>query len=203
MKKKINPKAIVNVGLNHGNNIYWTEKGDRGKGALDKETIISNHDGLVSSDRNVFLMVTIADCFPVFYYDPINCCIGLVHAGWRGILKGIVEKPIEIMKKNSGSNSNKIAVFIGPGIHSCHFEVSDDIANQFEERFESNIVDNTKNRKFVDLTVAIKYQLELSGIKPNNIEIAPECTYCSDSMLSSYRRDKDDYVAQAAIIGMI
>ncbi|MBU2236254.1 peptidoglycan editing factor PgeF [Patescibacteria group bacterium] len=202
-KQGINADFVVNTGLSHEDKVYCARISDRGRGAMAKKTIIPNYDGLVTNNRNVFLMVTVADCFPIFYYDPKANCIGIAHAGWRGVLNGISINVIDEMKKVAGSKPEDIIVFIGPGIQACHFEVSIDLASQFENAFGSEVIVSRGGNRYANLSMAIKSQLESSGINSCNIEISSECTYCADGILSSYRRDKGGYIAQAAVIGMI
>lgn len=201
--QKIDSGSVVNVGLSHGNKVYWTVGTDRGRGSIAKKTIIPNYDGLVTDEKNMFLMVTVADCFPIFYYDPIAGCIGLVHVGWKGVLNGITIRAVEVMMEKSKCKASDIVAYVGPGIHICHFEVSDKLADQFENAFEFIANTSQEGRKTIDLPLMIKSQLEQSGILANNIEISPMCTYCEGEKLSSFRRDKENYIAQAAIIGMI
>ena len=68
-KNKINPQRLVNLAGIHGTNIVVINHHDLGKGALETNTRIPNTDGLISNIKNSYLMITGADCFPVFFYD--------------------------------------------------------------------------------------------------------------------------------------
>ena len=173
-----------------------------GKGSLAQSALTSFYDGLITNEKNIYLMITTADCFPVFYFDPKKECVGLAHAGWRGILAGINRQMVAIFQKKAGSNPKDIKVFIGPGLQRCHFEVKKAVFDRFGRSFENNASFVKKNRLFVDLSQTIKIQLINEGIRPANIEKSDLCTYCENDLLSSYRRDKERYSAQGAIIGL-
>ncbi|PIS42467.1 MAG: peptidoglycan editing factor PgeF [Candidatus Kerfeldbacteria bacterium CG08_land_8_20_14_0_20_40_16] len=200
---KIKANQVVNIALGHTARIFWVQKKDGGKGALNKSSLISFYDGLITVEKNLFLMITIADCFPVFYFDSQKECIGLTHSGWRGILACINRRMVADFKKRVKSNPKDILVYIGPGIQRCHFEVEKDVFNQFHSAFGEKIAFEKNNYFWVDLSEAIKVQLIESGIKEENIEQSAYCTYCEEKLFSSYRRDKKNYIAQGAIIGLI
>ncbi|MFA6391429.1 MAG: peptidoglycan editing factor PgeF [Patescibacteria group bacterium] len=199
----INSKNVVNAGLVHGREILWTTNANKNIDNTESNSLIQNFDGLATVERGLFLMVTIADCFPVFIFDPTSKCIALLHAGWRGVINNIVTNAIDTMKNKAQSETEKMVVYIGPGIHQCHFNVSKDLADQFLNSLGPDVLQSKNGNNAVNLPLTIKKQLIQAGINENNIEISPYCTYCDDRFFSSYRRDKEKYIAQAAIIGMI
>ncbi|MFA6271492.1 MAG: peptidoglycan editing factor PgeF [Patescibacteria group bacterium] len=199
----IKSDTVVNAELCHGKRIYWVQDQNQNKEFIEKKSFVKKFDGLATLQRGVFLMITMADCFPIFIYDPKKKCIAVLHAGWRGVVKNIAANGVETLKKKAGSIPSDLVVFVGPGIHTCHFEVGDNLAEQFTEMFGSNVVAVNGRHKSVDLTLAIKSQLISAGLDEGNIEISEYCTYCAETKFSSYRRDADKYIAQGAIIGMI
>lgn len=153
--------------------------------------VLPETDGLVTKENNIFLVITVADCFPVYFYDPRTKTIGLIHAGWRGISQNIVKEAAKVLEK-SGAGVKNLLAGIGPGIRECHFEVQEDVARLF----------GTKER-FVNLSSIIQRRLIELGIKKSNIEDSGECTHCLGQKYFSYRRDKPAQVeAMIAYIGM-
>ena len=57
-------------------------------------------DGLVTTNSNILLTLKVADCVPVFLYEPLKRIIGLVHSGWRGTVENIVSNAIKLMQKH-------------------------------------------------------------------------------------------------------
>ena len=96
----VDPKTVVMPEIVHRAKILAVGKGDLGK-------TISGADGLVTSLKGVFLMVTVADCFPIFIYDPVLQAVALAHAGWRGIIDKISLKLVEKLQ-GLGSDPNNL-----------------------------------------------------------------------------------------------
>jgi len=164
---------------------------------------IKNVDGLITKEKNLFLSLTAADCFPVFFFDQKKEITGLAHASWRAIIKGLITRMIKIMKNKFLSQAKDVLIGIGPGIRSCHFEVKEDVAKKFLSRFSKKVLIKRKNRLFIDLPMAIKLEAVKNGILAKNIEEIKECTYCLKNKYFSYRRDKPKQMkTMMALIGL-
>lgn len=159
-------------------------------------------DGLITSLKEIYLMVTAADCLVIFYYEPNLKIVGLAHCGWQGLLLRFPGKMIEQMKKNFAAKPQDIIVFISPSIGPCHFEVKDDVAGPFLKSFGEEVTINDKGRQFVNLWQAAKIDLMEAGILNRNIEFAQKCTYCEEDLFFSWRRDKGEICAMAGVLGL-
>jgi len=178
---------LVSADLVHGNKVRVVQKNDKGK-------VVPNTDGLITDQKGLFLSVTVADCLPLFIFDPDKQIVGMIHAGWKSLEKDIVIQTIEKFK-SLGSNPKDLIVGIGPGISKCHFEVGKEVIEKFKKYPEA--IDG----EYLDLKLIAKLQFEKLGVR--NIEINPECTYCSNKYFS-YRRDKSKTIkAMIAIIGIV
>jgi YfiH family protein len=150
----------------------------------DIGTVIENCDGLATGMPNKFLTVTVADCFPIYFFNPATNTVGLAHSGWRGTVANIPGEMVKVMGKNAGV----IMAGIGPGIQSCHFKIKKDILEKFLAYPESII--HRGNKIFIDLPLIIRKQLTKAGVRPKNIENCAECTFCLKDKYFSFRRDK-------------
>ncbi len=180
-KNKVEKHELVSAKLANGNNIKVVEKEDGGK-------IIENTDGLITNQKNIFLAITVADCLPIFLYNPREKVIGLLHTGWRGLNKKIIEKGLDIFKENFDSRSNDIKIAIGLGICQDCYEIGRELGRKFEDYSEAII--EKHSRMFLDLKKAAELKLIQKGIKKENIEISKECTSCLREKYFSFRRDK-------------
>jgi YfiH family protein len=166
----------------------------RGAGSVEQGKTIDGADALVSNVPNICLVVLIADCVPVLFYDPVKNVAGVAHAGWRGTLRQIVKNTIGVFQEGFGSLSRDIIVGIGPSIGPCCYEVGQEVIAQVEEAFPSKeiYIDRvTKEGKgFFDLWEANKAQLIGAGIPERNIEVAKICTHCSHDSFFSHRFQK-------------
>lgn len=162
--------------------------------------IIPGADGLVTKGRSIFISVTIADCIPVYFYEPEQKIIGIAHCGWRGIVAGITRNAVAKISELGGSPEN-LKVVIGPGINKCHFEIKEDVLDKFKNYPEFII---RKDQKiFVNLKGVIMQQLDELGIKPENIENDDECISENKDKYFSFRRDKPETPeAMVAVIGL-
>lgn len=141
-------------------------------------------DGLVTTNSNILLTLKVADCVPVFLYEPLKRIIGLVHSGWRGTVENIVSNAIKLMQKN-GAESKEIICFLGPAIGKCCYEVDWEVSQNINGEAKEKI-DCEKWK--VDLHGQIRYQLTELGVPTNNIGASTICTYESPEC-HSYRRD--------------
>jgi len=162
--------------------------------------IFHETDALISSQKNIFLTVQTADCFPVFLYDPKSATIGLVHAGWRGTRAGILENVFNILKHQLKTEMAHLLAAIGPGLQKECFEVRKDVGALFDEEYLLPHQDSDK--KYLDLFRVIMDRLVNQGIRPENIDAIPACTMCSQDKFYSYRRDKNTSGRMMGIIGI-
>lgn len=165
----------------------------------DKNQEGMNVDGLVTAIPGITLSITVADCFPIYFYDPVRQVIGIAHCGWRGVTKNIIKNIIDGFKKSFSSNPKDIYAGIGPGIQNCHFEIKDDVLNQFK-KYKDLIKNEGDGSYKVDLEAIIIRQAEKEGIV--NIESSGICTYCESDRFFSYRRDGSPKKVMMAYIGL-
>ncbi len=155
-------------------------------------------DGLITSNKQAVLAVTVADCIPICLYDKGTGVFGVLHSGWRGT--GIIENAVNLLKEKYNSKPENIFITIGPGIGSCCYEVSKDLYDKFTTVYGKNTVSIINDKYFIDLK-----QVNINLLKQFNIEnitVIEDCTFCNN-LLSSLRRDgKDNFIRMNVSIGM-
>ncbi|KKR89879.1 MAG: hypothetical protein UU39_C0023G0002 [Candidatus Woesebacteria bacterium GW2011_GWD1_41_12] len=178
--KRLNssPKNYVGMLQIHGTKVVAVDK-------KDAEGSIENCDGLLTRNPNITLRISVADCIPLALFDPTTNSICLVHAGWRGLYKGIIGKAINLMVKKYGVDPSGVIAEIGPHICQKHYEIKSDVAVFFPGYPKA--IKSIENRLFLDLAMVAKEQLIESGLKAKKIIIDHQCTY-EDALLPSYRR---------------
>ena len=186
-------------------------------------------DGLITQFPRVLLGVQTADCVPVLLADPKHKAIGAFHAGWRGTLKRIVEKGVGEMRKHFGTKAGDLRAAIGPAIHSCCYEVGEEVRDKFRSQFgyadelfcevrESDPVKEKypllfltarapghgpdEPKLFLDLLAANRHQLTDAGVEASNVWASDLCTFCSPDLLFSYRREGVKTGRQMGVIGI-
>jgi polyphenol oxidase len=136
-------------------------------------------DALWSSEKGVTLGIKVADCLPISLIDAEHGVIANVHSGWRGAVQRITIAALDAAPLDPASTF----AYLGPSIRSCCFEVGEEVATQFEERF----VERSHTKPHVDLIAFTIDILRSRGI--TNISDSELCTRCEGSMFHSYRRD--------------
>jgi len=167
----------------------------------DTPLMLEDTDGIITDLEGVLLTTVHADCLPVYLFDDKREAIGLVHAGWRGTAAGIAPKAVRMMIAELGCDSSDIHAYVGPGISRCCFETDRDVYEAFlkEWPFTDEFTDKNPNGKYhIELKGINKRQLEMEGLKAENIEISRHCTCCEPEMFCSYRREGGTYKRMGA-----
>jgi len=145
-------------------------------------------DGSYTSMVNKACVVLTADCLPVLICDQRGSQVGVVHAGWRGLSKGIVTRAINSFI----APADQLLVYLGPAISSKYFEVGKDVVEAFqvylgpaaESYFDK--VTSMEEKFLADLYGLVKWELTQLGVK--QIFGGEYCTF-GESRFFSYRRD--------------
>jgi YfiH family protein len=157
-------------------------------------------DALVTQARGVTLTLRFADCLPVMFYDPRRGVIGLAHAGWRGLVAGILPETLRAMQRAFGSRPRDVIAGIGPSIGPQQFEVGADVAAQIQRAVGVPVVRKAAGRLYADLWRAAHAQLAALGV--GHIEIAGICTASNTSEWFSHRAERGRTGRFGAIIAL-
>lgn len=186
----------------HGTAVWKVDASQRGAGSVDGTRQIGEGDAMITNRDDVPLAVLIADCLPVLLVDKHCTAIGIVHAGWRGSLDGIVPKTVASMQRDYGIEPQDLLVWIAPGISHQHFEVGREVWEQFEEKWgQHRDIFHERESLYLDIKRLNLHQLVSCGVLTETIDISPDCTYARRDMFS-YRRDGAGVGHNMAVIGM-
>ena len=152
-------------------------------------------DGLISCRPELILVIQLADCVPVYLYDPKKRAVGLIHAGWRGSSLRIAEKAVDMMRQVFSCKPDDMLAVIGPSIGPCCYQVGSGTAGQFESAF--------LHGDHLDLWTVNHRQLTDAGLPTENIEISRLCTCCHGHWFFSHRRDKGRTGRMMAFLGIV
>lgn len=175
----------------HETKVHVVTEDDRAGSDLQEKKLIGI-DGLITNIPGLVLATSYADCVPLYFVDPIHKAIGLSHSGWRGTVGKIGAKTVREMVRNYGSSPDEIIAVIGPSICNRCYEISSDVAEEFQKNFSKIICEQILQEKEDG-----KYQLDLwktnrtilleAGLKDSNISISQICTCCNHDLLYSHR----------------
>ncbi len=154
-------------------------------------------DGLVTDVPGLMLVTAYADCVPLYFADTRLHVIGLSHSGWRGTVNNMAQATVDKMSYEFGSRPCDIAAFIGPSICASCYEIGDDVARNFRDRYgaESEKILTKKeaaseDKYYLNLHAANRINMLNAGISPQNIHVTDICTCCNPELLFSHRASK-------------
>ncbi len=150
------------------------------RGIVTPGTQFDRCDGLWTDEPGQAMMLLAADCLPIALgrANGSHPALGVLHAGWRGLLDGIVAEGAKAL------GGGRLVAAIGPGIGPCCYEVGDEVAEPFRAAYGDEVV--TENR--LDLWSAAEQALRAAGC--DEVERADLCTFCHPELFFSHRRDR-------------
>jgi hypothetical protein len=159
-------------------------------------------DALVSDDPDRVLSIRVADCVPVLLATDDGRIVAAVHAGWRGVIAGVVVEAIRQMRSLDSHGAQEIIAAIGPSIGFDAFEVGVEVLEEFSRVFgpTAPIRHEPDGKGRVDLLESLRRQLLAAGVREGNIDLTDRCTYRDADEFFSHRRDKGISGRMAAVI---
>ena len=149
------------------------------RGIVMPGTVYDHCDGLWSDEPGRAMLLLAADCMPIALArgEGEQPAVGILHAGWRGLLAGIVAAGVRAV------GSRGIVAAIGPSIGPCCYEVGEEVARPFREAFGEDVArDGT-----LDLWTAGERALRAAGVA--HVHRFDTCTSCHGDRFFSHRRD--------------
>ncbi len=158
-------------------------------------------DGLITRRRDVCLALFFADCVPVLLAADDGSCVGLAHAGWRGIAAGVVPSAAAAFAAHAAVPLRNIVAWIGPSIGGCCYEVGDEVVRALARPTPAPVTEWARRdgaRWRVGLAYTVRAQLDQCGVRAMGGSC--DCTGCRGDRFFSHRRDGGRTGRMAAII---
>lgn len=177
----------------HGSKVVRVERGRPHDGCRQA-------DALASNDPARALSVRVADCVPALVASADGRCVAAVHAGWRGVVEGVVREALRDLRRMGAREPFTVA--IGPCIGRERFEIGGDVLDAFNHTFGGSapVLRRFGRRGNADLTRAVRYQLIDEGIPEVRIDSLELCTHQHSAEFFSHRRDAKRSGRMAAVI---
>ncbi len=183
--------AVLEESLPGSLSLQWLRQ-EHGSGIalIDSARDPINADALLTQTPGVACCVLTADCLPVLLASARGDEVAIVHAGWRGMAAGLIEKTVHSMS----NPPEQLHAWLGPAIGRCHFEVGEEVRRQLLAGEENPadlaacfIAKGYNNKYMADLYGLARcklHRLRLSTVTGGDL-----CTYCDSERFFSYRRD--------------
>lgn len=151
----------------HSATVHRAEAGSRGRPA----------DGLWTDEPGLPILAMAADCLPIALARAGGeaPAVAVLHAGWRGILAGIVEEGVQAL-------GGRVHAAIGPGIGPCCYEVGPEVAQRFATTYGGALI----HGRTLDLWGAAERALLAAGVE--DVHRVDLCTHCNPDRFFSHRR---------------
>lgn len=151
----------------HSANVVRAEPARRGTPA----------DGLWTDEPDLPILAFAADCLPIALARPMDGppAVAVVHAGWRGLLGGIVGSGVEAI-------GGRASACVGPAIGPCCYEVGPEVSEPFALAFGGDVLDG----RHLDLWTSAERALRAAGVE--EVERVDLCTACNPDLFFSHRR---------------
>ncbi len=156
----------------HGNRII--DAGSAGERTADASFTVEKH---------VVCVVLTADCVPVLLCNPVTGMIAAIHAGWRGLLLGVIEAAVNVL-------GDVGVAWLGPAIGRDAFLVGSEVRDRFLAKspaYDSAFQAVNDSRWLMDLCSVARMILSACGVR--SISGGEWCTYSDPERFFSYRRD--------------
>lgn len=158
---------------------------------LDACGVESIADACISARAGLVCAVQTADCLPVLFCDASNLVVGAAHAGWRGLVQGVLENTVAAMLRR-GARPETMSAWLGPAIGPQRFEVGAEVRQQFIDVDPAaaaafQVHPQLANKFYADLYCLARQRLQAVGI--NVIRGGEFCTVSAAAQFYSYRRD--------------
>ncbi len=178
------------VGLDqvHGDKVLKLEASNHPKegGALGEG------DGIITAETDVPLLLLVADCLPVLFFDPMHRAIGMAHAGWRGTVNHVAAKTLLAMGDAYGTRPEEVRAVLGPCIGPCCYEVGPDVQDEFARVFPwaPEVLEKTSRDHWkLDIAGANRRQLLEIGVQEGNLIDSGLCTIGQIGLFYSHRAE--------------
>ena len=151
-------------------------------------------DASFTTARGVVCLVQTADCLPVLFCDVDGRVVAAAHAGWRGLLNGVLEQTVAAMR---GAGAGEILAWLGPAIGPLQFEVGAEVRQAFLERAAQDRAETdaaflpvagSPGKYLADIYMLARLRLALCGAV--RCHGGHFCTVTDVASFYSYRRDK-------------
>jgi YfiH family protein len=145
------------------------------------DAAFSRHPGNVCA-------VLVADCLPILLCDRAGTVVAVIHAGWRGLAEGVIERLVSAI----GTLPSPLMAWLGPAIGPNHFEVGEEVRRAFitnDKRSSAAFIPNSSRRDkwFADLFLLARHRLLKAGV--TEVYGGGICTFSDPARFFSYRRD--------------
>lgn len=147
-------------------------------------------DASFSAEPSVVCAIQTADCLPVLFCDAAGQLVAAAHAGWRGLVAGVLEKTVAAMCERGASSASMLA-WLGPAIGPQAFEVGEEVRTAFVSHDPATakaFVLQAEGKWLADIFLLAQQRLAACGV--TRVYGGGVCTFSDPRRFFSHRRDR-------------
>jgi len=186
IKVGVGLEMCVGASLEHETKVTRVETKHRGMGMRDPETAVPG-DAFLTNAPGTFLFLLTGDCLPIAVYDPMEKVVGLVHASRKNSPLGLMRKVIDRMEEWYGSKAKNIVVSIGPGVRKESYIFPPVMKEELMPIWKKFLIKIDEEKFALDVVGMNSAELRNSGVREENIHVAPQDTIADPAFFSHYR----------------
>ncbi|MDX2016259.1 MAG: polyphenol oxidase family protein [Planctomycetota bacterium] len=193
-------RALVQVHQVHGAAVHLVRAADREAHSTTIDWGTIKADAIVTDDPRVLLAVRVADCAPILAWSACGRVVAAVHAGWRGVVSGVLPEALRAMRELL-RESTPIEACVGPCISAEHFEIGPEVVAEFERAFGARAPISRRQpsgKAHADIPAALLLQCEALGVRATSLA---RCTVGEPGLFFSHRRDRGVTGRMVGVIG--
>lgn len=172
----------------HGQRILWHQGGEGW-------TIHDGVDGHATGAAGLLLLVTVADCVPIYLAAPGHGVVALLHAGWRGTAGRILAEGLETLRREAGIQPKDLVMHLGVSIGGPCYQVGEEVVRGVGETPEG------AGPWYVDIRGVLAKQARQLGVR--EVSWSSHCTACSPpGSFFSHRASRGSAGRMVAYLGM-
>lgn len=195
----IDPESVMSVTQIHSRVVHVADSAPGFSGRPEG-------DGIITVNRALVPSVSVADCMPIYLFDPVTGCFGVLHSGWKGT--GIIRTAFELAADEWGAKPDDFRVVLGPHIRSCCYTVDAERADYFSRAFGPSCVVLDEERAAagskwpwrLSLAEANRLLCASLGVPSDQVLDTGDCTACAPEFGSSRREGGDHFTHMSAFI---
>lgn len=143
----------------------------------ESSAAVHEADAMWTGKAGLALAIMTADCIPILLADKSATTVAAIHAGWQGLVNGVVEETIAALPCLPG----QLWAWLGPGISQHNYEVGEEVWEQFSSE-HLLAVPGDANKRLLDLPGAVAGRLKDCGVQ--DVHCCDLCTYADERFFS-------------------
>jgi polyphenol oxidase len=168
--------------------LAWTQQvhGSAVWDADHQTQVLPQADASITTRGHLPLVVSTADCLPVFFAAADGSAVGVAHAGWRGLAAGVLENTAQAL--NAKRPGVALLAHIGPAISGQAFEIGQDVVDAFlQHNVQAARAFTAKGHQkyWGDLYALARQRLKQAGV--HQVTGGVHCTVGSPQLFYSFR----------------